>query len=95
MEEYAEWYHNNKLSEQQEITEHSEQHDSKALHIADVNKRFSVNTYSFLTEKTKMYSHWSEGLNMFIEKNGVSIKLNSKEIQEIVKALPRTIGGRY
>jgi hypothetical protein len=55
---------------------------------------FNVATYSLLDEDVK-YCHWSEGLNMIIEKNGVTIKLNSEEIQQIVKSLPRTIGGRY
>ena len=65
------------------------------LPISDVTKRFSVHTYSFLTDKTPDYTHWADGLNMLIEKDGVSIKLNSKEIQELVKALPRTRGGKY
>jgi hypothetical protein len=55
---------------------------------------FNVATYSLLDRDVK-YCHWSEGLNMVIEKNGVTIKLNSEEIQQIVKSLPRTIGGRY
>jgi hypothetical protein len=55
---------------------------------------FNVATYSLLDKDVK-YSHWSEGLNMIIEKNGVVIKLNSEEIQQIVKSLPRTIGGSY
>lgn len=54
---------------------------------------FNVVTYSLLGGVK--YCHWSEGLNMIIEKNGVTIKLNSEEIQQIVKSLPRTIGGRY
>jgi hypothetical protein len=55
---------------------------------------FNVATYSLLDKDVK-YCHWSEGLNMIIEKNGVVIKLNSEEIQQIVKSLPRTIGGSY
>lgn len=55
---------------------------------------FNVATYSLLDKGVK-YCHWSEGLNMIIEKNGVTVKLNSEEIQQIVKSLPRTIGGRY
>ena len=55
---------------------------------------FSVTTYSLLDNNGK-FCHWSKGLNMIIEKNGAIIKLNSKEIQKIVKSLPRTIGGRY
>lgn len=55
---------------------------------------FNVATYSMLDKDVK-YCHWSEGLNMIIEKNGITIKLNSEEIQQIVKSLPRTIGGRY
>ncbi len=55
---------------------------------------FNVATYSLLDRDVK-YCHWSEGLNMVIEKNGVTIKLNSEEIQQIVKSLPITLGGRY
>jgi hypothetical protein len=55
---------------------------------------FNVATYSLLDKDVK-YCHWSEGLNMIIEKNGVTVKLNSEEIQQIVKSLPRTIGGCY
>lgn len=55
---------------------------------------FNVATYSLLDSDVK-YCHWSEGLKMIIEKNGVTIKLNSEEIQQIVKSLPRTLGGSY
>ena len=55
---------------------------------------FNVSTYSLLDKDVK-YCHWSEGLNMIIKKNGISIKLNSEEIQQIVKSLPKTVGGRY
>lgn len=55
---------------------------------------FNVATYSLLDKDVK-YCHWSEGLNMIIEKNGVTIKLNSEEIQQVVKSLPRTVGGSY
>ena len=34
---------------------------------------FNVATYSLLDKDVK-YCHWSEGLNMIIEKNGISIK---------------------
>lgn len=56
-------------------------------------KNFSVITYQ--SESTKLYSHWSEGLTMFIMKDGIKITLNEQEIQELVKSLPRTVGGRY
>lgn len=55
---------------------------------------FNVATYSLLDKDVK-YCHWSEGLNMIIEKNGVTINLNSEEIQQVVKSLPRTVGGSY
>lgn len=41
------------------------------------------------------YVHWSEGLNMVITKDGVTIILNSDEIQQVVKCLPRTIDETY
>ncbi len=56
---------------------------------------FHVYTFSHVKENDPMYSHWAKDLNMSICKNGVSIDLNSDEIQQLVKALPRTIGGTY
>jgi hypothetical protein len=32
---------------------------------------------------------------MYITKDGVTMKLNSEEIQQLVKALPETVGGTY
>jgi hypothetical protein len=60
-----------------------------------VSKRFSVHTYSIINEDSPMYAHWSEGLKMIIVKDGVTLKLNSEEIEQLVKALPRTVGGSY
>ena len=77
-----------KNSETKNIQSHS-----KNTVLGEVSS-FNVATYSLLDRDVK-YCHWSEGLNMIIEKNGVTIKLNSEEIQQIVKSLPRTIGGRY
>lgn len=68
---------------------------TKALNIADIGKRFSVHTYSIINEDSPMYAHWSEGLKMIIMKDGVTLKLNSEEIEQLVKALPRTVGGTY
>ena len=67
---------------------------NEELNPAISETSFNVTTYSLLDENT-IYCHWSEGLNMIIEKNGVTIKLNSEEIQQIVKSLPRTFGGSY
>lgn len=62
-------------------------------------EEFSVLTFASFSDddlhKNGGYRHWSEKLNMVIKKDGVSITLNEKEIKELVKALPRTIGGRY
>jgi hypothetical protein len=41
------------------------------------------------------YTHWSDRLKMFITKNDVTIELNEDEIRELVKSLPRTVGGTY
>lgn len=57
----------------------------------NVNK-FKVYTVQIVGESSN-YVHWSEGLNLYIEKDGVRIKLNQEEIQQLVKALPKTIGG--
>ena len=55
---------------------------------------FDVISYSLVDENTQ-YCHWAKGLNMIIKKNGVTIKLNSEEIQKLVKSLPKTLGGTY
>lgn len=62
-------------------------------------KEFTVSTFaSFSDDDLKEnggYSHWSKNLKMIIKKDGISIILNESEINELVKALPRTIGGVY
>ena len=64
------------------------------LRSKELGDSFSVYTLQSMNEG-RMYSHWAEGLEMYIQKDGVSIKLSSEEIQQLVKALPRTIGGGY
>lgn len=61
-------------------------------YIKSEGNKFNVITINKNTDK---WSHWSEGLEMFIEKDGISLKLNSEEIQQLVKTLPRTFGGSY
>ena len=61
----------------------------------DNNKNFDVMTVTTYTDDSPMYSHWSTRLSMYITKDGVTIKLNSDEIQQLMKAMPRTIGGVY
>jgi hypothetical protein len=56
---------------------------------------FSVHSITTVKEGDPFYTHWAEGLTMYITKDGVTMKLNSEEIQKVVKALPRTIGGTY
>lgn len=58
-------------------------------------KDFNVYTYSVAKEGGPSYVHWAEGLNMVIRKGDKTIELNSEEIQQVVKALPRTLGGTY
>ena len=59
------------------------------------NEKFSIFTNTIIDENTLKWSHWSEGLKMYITKNGVTIKLESEEIEQLVKTLPRTFGGTY
>jgi hypothetical protein len=51
------------------------------------NNNFSVNTYSIISENSPAYVHWSEGLKMIIIKDGVTMRLNSEEIEQLVKAM--------
>lgn len=63
--------------------------------INGVSSSFKVGTYSVHRQGGGSYCHWSEGLKMVIEKDGVIIKLEGEEIEKIVRSLPRTIGGVY
>ena len=63
--------------------------------IADVSSSFKVGTYSLYKQGDRNYCHWSDGLKMVIEKDGVTIKLEGEEIKKLVGSLPRTIGGVY
>lgn len=71
------------------------EHDTCNEFLAKDSKRFSVQTYTTSTEVTQMYTHWGDKLNMIIVKDGVVLKLNSEEIQQLVKTLPPTVGGSY
>lgn len=64
------------------------------------HKKFNVFTVQGIEIDLKgsykpSYIHWAEGLTMYITKDGVTMVLNSDEIQQLVKSLPRTIGGKY
>ena len=58
-------------------------------------KIFNVYSYTLYDSSGQTFCHWSKGLNMVIEKDGVTIKLNGEELQQLVKTLPRTFGGSY
>jgi len=58
------------------------------------DNNFSVYTYAPVSTNST-YSSWGHELKMIIEKNGVSLCLNEDEIRQLVKSLPRTIGGSY
>ena len=73
----------------------SDTNQAEQLNETAVSSSFSVHTYSLSSENSPMYVHWSEGLKMIIIKDGVTMRLNSEEIEQVVKALPRTVGGRY
>lgn len=57
--------------------------------------KFDVYTWQCVNKDTPDYAHWSEGLKMSVTKNGKTIILESEEIQQLVKSLPKTIGGTY
>jgi hypothetical protein len=60
----------------------------------DPTQRFDVMTYT-IEKGVLEYCHWSEGLNMIITKDGVTLTLNGEEIQQLVRCLPRTLGRTY
>lgn len=59
------------------------------------NNNFKVYTLQNIYDDTSAWHHWAEGLSMYIEKDGFVLNLNSNELQQLIKALPRTFGGRY
>jgi hypothetical protein len=62
----------------------------------DNNKNdFQVYALEVVDKDTTGYVHWAEGLTLYIVKNGVTMKLNSEEIQQVAKALPETVGGKW
>lgn len=59
-------------------------------------ENFNVLCYgTYNADDRDYYSHWSKNLNMSISKNGQTIELNETEIKQLVKSLPRTVGGSY
>lgn len=70
--------------------------NSQDADISNVSNLFKVYTYSFFdTSRGFKPQHWAKDLEMVIEKDGVKMKLEGKEIQELVASLPRTFGGSY
>jgi hypothetical protein len=62
----------------------------------DNNKNdFQVYALEVVDKDTTGYVHWAEGLTLYIIKDGVTMKLNSEEIQQVAKALPETVGGKW
>lgn len=60
------------------------------------NNKNDFQVYTLIMEEDEAgYTHWAEGLTMYIVKDGVTIKLDGNEVQQLVKALPRTLGGTY
>lgn len=72
-----------------------ELNQDKQCDIHVVSSSFKVGTYSLYKKGDRSYCHWSEGLKMVIEKDGVVIKLDGEEIKKLVGSLPRTFGGVY
>lgn len=63
--------------------------------MAQDKNNFSVFCTSKIDKDADRYSKWSDGIKMFITKNGVTIVLDENEVIEVAASLPRTIGGSY
>ena len=60
------------------------------------NNKNDFQVYTLIMEEDEAgYTHWAEGLTMYIVKDGVTMKLDGNEVQQLVKTLPRTLGGTY
>jgi len=77
------------------MTKQNTEDKDKALHIDGVSGSFKVGTYTIDTGNMPTYCHWSEGLKMVMEKDGVVMELEGDEIKKVIKSLPRTFGGTY
>ena len=77
------------------MEQNKELNQKKQCDIHVVSSSFKVGTYSLYKQGDSSYCHWSEGLKMVIEKDGVVIKLEGEEIKKLVGSLPRTMGGVY
>ena len=69
--------------------------NKEALTLGSISSTFKVGTYTLIKQGGNKYSHWSEGLEMVIEKDGMVMKLEGEEIEKLVGSLPRTLGGTY
>jgi hypothetical protein len=56
---------------------------------------FQVYALEYVDADLTGYRHWADGLTLYIVKDGVTIKLDSEEIKQVVKALPETVGGKF
>jgi len=61
----------------------------------DNKNDFQVYALEVVDKDTTGYVHWAEGLTLYIIKDGITMKLNSEEIQQVAKALPETVGGKW
>ena len=77
------------------MSKDKKQKKDKQCTIPSVSSSFKVGTYSPYKEGNSSYCHWSKGLKMVIEKDGIVIKLEGEEIEKMVRSLPRTVGGTY
>jgi hypothetical protein len=64
--------------------------------MTDNESKFSVvSVVTLENSEANRYTHWSKGLTIYITKDDVTMKLNSEEIEQLVKSLPKTMGGSY
>ena len=59
------------------------------------DNNFKVYTIQDIKEDDPEWQHWAKGLRMYIEKEGVVLILDGDELKQLIKALPRTFGGKY
>jgi hypothetical protein len=59
--------------------------DKKQCDIHVVSSSFKVGTYTLIKQGASSWCHWSEGLKMVIEKDGIVMKLEGEEIEKIVR----------
>ena len=63
--------------------------------LNETKEKLDVLCVENIMDNKQLYCHWSKDLTIYLKKGNVSMSLTGEEVQQIIKCLPRTIGGTY